>query len=162
MAATPTTAYTPVMAQLTGNTNGALQNLPAVTVAGARDRVFVGQIALAAQAAGTVIGIARLPIGAIITDIRAVTDTSLGTATIEIGDAGNANSAKYAAAQTLTAVGAPVLLGNPATMGVPITAGFDGPSGLPSQSYEDVTLTVGTAALPGAGNLTVIVKYAID
>jgi len=162
MPATPTTAYSTVMAQLTGNTNGALQSLPAVTVAGARDRVFVGQIALAAQASGTVIGIARLPIGSIITEIKAVTDTSLGTATIAVGDAGNGNSAKYAAAQTLTTVGTPVQLGNAATLGVPITAGFDGPSGAASQSYEDVTVTVGTAALPASGNLTFIIKYALD
>ncbi len=154
------TAFSPQMAAITGNTGGVVQNLPNVTTVGARVRVFHADITLAAQANGTTIGIARLPLGAIITEINYLTDTTLGTATVALGDSNAA--AIYAAAQTLTTVNVPQSVGLPATRGVPIQTGYDCVTGLANRSYEDVTLTVGAAALPGAGNLKVTLYYSID
>lgn len=162
MAATPATLFSTQMAALTGNTGGAVQSLPGVNVAGGRLRIFVANLALASQASGSVIGVARLPLLAVISGITYITDTSLSTATIKLGDAGNGNSAIYAAAQTLTGTNTPTKVGLAATLGVPIAAGFDCVSGLAAASYEDVILTVGVAALPSSGNLTIIFEYAID
>lgn len=166
---TVATLFSTQMAQLTANLGGAVQALPAVTVAGARERVFVANLALAAQASGSVIAMARIPLFAAITGINVVTDTSLGSATIAFGDANN--GALYAVAQTFTAVAAPAKFGNAATQGVPITAGYDCLSGAlvtyakPGQGgalYEDILMTVAAAALPASGNLSVIFEYAID
>lgn len=157
---TVASAFTPVMAQLTGNTGGAVQSLPGVNVAGARERIFVGSIALASQAAGTVIGVARLPLNSVITGITYVTDTSLGSATIALGDANSA--AQYAAAQTLTSTNTPTRIGLASTHGQPITAGYDCVSGAASKTYEDLVLTTAVASLPSSGNLAVIVEYALD
>jgi hypothetical protein len=148
------------MALLTGNAGGAIQNLPAVNVCGARERIFVANIALAAQASGSVIGVARLPVQSVITGITVITDTSLGTATISLGDTNNATL--YTAAQTLTSAQTPTRVGLAATHGAPITTGYDCTTGKANYAYEDIVLTVGTAALPGSGNLLVILEYALD
>ena len=154
------TLFSPIMAQLTGNTGGALLSLPPVTNAGARERVFTASIAMAAQASGSVIGIARLPLGSIITGITEITDTSLATATIALGDTNN--GALYQAASTLTNTNTPTRVGLAATHAAAITTGYDCVSGAVSKSYEDIVLTVGTASLPATGNLTIIFEYAID
>src|SRR5579859_4131309 len=90
------------MATLTGNTGGAIQQLLTPGVAGGRERVFGANVTLAAQASGSQIAVARLPLGAVITGITMITDTSLGAATVALGDVHAGNSAIYAAAQTLT------------------------------------------------------------
>ncbi len=149
------------MAQLTGNTGGQLQILPPVTQAGGRQRTFVAQVPLAAQAIGAVIGIARLPVQAAIVDITVMTDTSLGTATLSVGDAGTGNAAIYSAAFTLTATHTVTKVGHVGTMGVPIVTGYDSVSGA-AAGHEDITLTVGTAALPASGNLRASGDYSID
>ena len=154
------TAFTTAMAALTGNTGGALQILPAVTQAGARERVFTGVIALATQPSGSVIGLARIPLGAAITGITLVTDTSLGTTTIALGDTNS--SALYMAAQTLTTVGVPQRVGLTAAHAAAITTGYDCATGIASKSYEDIVLTTAVAALPASGNLAFILEYAFD
>jgi hypothetical protein len=157
------------MAQLTGNTGGAVQSLPAVTAGGGRKRVFIANVGLAAQASGSTIAVARIPVYAALLGIRVVTDTSLGSATISFGDANSATL--YSAALTLTSVATPTEIGNAATIGAPITVGYDAISGnavtykMPGEGgalYEDIIITVGTAALPASGNLVVIFEYAID
>ncbi len=162
MAATPATAFTPVMAQLTGNQGGNVQSLPGVNLAGGKERTFVGTITLASQAAATVFGIARLPLQAVITGITVITSVSLGSATIELGDAGNGNAAIYAAAQTLTSANTPTKVGAAATHGQPITAGYDCQTGASSPDHEDIILTTAAAALPASGTLTTIIEFAID
>jgi hypothetical protein len=157
------------MAQLTGNTGGAVQALPAVTVAGGRKRVFVANFAFAAQAAGSVIAMARLPLFAALTDITVITDTSTGSATLAFGDANTA--ALYGAAQVYTTINSSYQIGLAATIGAPITTGYDALSGRavsfasPGEGgalYEDILMTTGAAALPASGNLTVIFEYVID
>jgi hypothetical protein len=154
------TLFSTVMGLLTGNTGGAVQSLPAANVAGGRQRTFIATIALAAQASGSVIAVARLPLLAVITGITAITDTSLGSATIALGDTNTANL--YAAAQTLTSTNTPTRIGAAATHGQPITTGYDCVSGAVSKAYEDVVLTTAAAALPASGNLTIIFEYTID
>jgi len=154
------TTFSTQMALLTGNAGGAVQSLPSVTVAGARQRVFIANIALATQTSGSVIGVARLPVGAIISGITLLTDTSLGSATIALGDANS--GALYVAAQTLTTTNTPTRVGLTATHGAPITTGYDCQTGASNYVYEDVLLTTASASLPASGNLTIIFEYAID
>lgn len=165
----PATLASTEMAQLYGNAGGAVQSLPAVTVLGGKQRLQRASIALASQASGAVIHIARLPIGAMLTGIVFMTDTSLGSATISVGDFNAA--AIYAAAQTLTSTNSKVSAGLVTTMYKIITTGYDavlgGPLGyaLPGQggaNYEDLVMVVGTAALPSSGNLVVAIEYIID
>lgn len=148
------------MAALTGNAGGQVQNLPNVNLAGARERTFVATIALGSQPAGTTFGIARLPLQSVITGITAITDTSLGTATIALGDANTTNA--YMNAQTLTSTNTPTRVGLAAAHGQPIASGYDCVTGKASTVYEDVTLTTAVAALPASGNLCVIIEYALD
>jgi hypothetical protein len=154
------TIFAPEMTALTGNTGGAVQSLPNVTKVGARERVFVTTLVLATQVSTSVIGMARLPLGAIITGITLVTDTSLGSSTIALGDTNSA--ALYMAAQTLTSTNTPTRVGLASAHGAPITAGFDCVSGLANKSYEDIVLTIAVANFPASGNLTLIIEYALD
>lgn len=159
------TTFSDVMTQLTGNAGGAIQSLPAVTLNGSRSRKIIASIVLASQASGSVIGVARIPVGAAITDIQLTTDTSLGSATISLGDSNS--GAIYMAAQTFTATDTPTAVGKTATRGVPIAAGYDCVTGKVTTppaggNYEDVVLTVGTASLPSSGNLRIIIEYALD
>ena len=128
--------------------------------AGARERVFIANLALASQASGSVIAMARLPVGAVIAGLALITDTSLGSATIALGDANSA--AAYAAAQTLTSVNTPTRIGLAATHGATITTGYDCQTGAANYAYEDILLTTAVAALPASGNLVAIIEYAID
>ena len=166
---TAATYFSTQMAQLTGNAGGGIQSLPAVTVAGGRERVFIANVAFASQPAGSVIAVARLPLGAIITGLAVIVDTSTGAATLAFGDTNT--PALYAAAATYTTTQTPAKVGLTTSHGVPITTGYDALSGnavtyqKPSEGgalYEDVTITVGAAALPASGNLLAIFEYAID
>ena len=161
--------YSSQMAVLLANIGGAVPQLPAATVAGGRERVFCANVAYAAQAAGSQIAIARIPLGSVITGITVITDTSTGTATLAIGDQNTANY--FATAATYTTTNTPVRVGLAATHASPITVGYDFISGnavtyqKPGEGgavYEDVMITTATAALPASGNLVVIIEYAID
>jgi len=154
------TVFSTQMTSLTGNAGGGSQALPNVTGVGGRERIFHADITLAAQASGTTIGIARLPLGAMITDIQIITDTSLGSATISVGDSNSA--AIYAAAATYTTINVPVYVGLAATLGVPITSGYDCQTGVANKSYEDLVLVTASASLPASGNLRITVKYVLD
>ena len=160
MAAANATLFAPEMTLLTGNTGGNVQGLPQVTKVGARERTFTTTFALASQASGSTIGMARLPLGCIITGLTLITDTSLGSATISLGDA--SNTTLYLPAQTLTITNTPQRVGLTATHGQQILTGYDCVTGLVNKSYEDITLTTATAALPSSGNLTLVIEYALD
>ena len=161
MAATPATAFTPVMTSLTGNISGTVESLPNASVMGARVRIVVGTITLASQVAATVVGVARLPIGAVPLGFLVQASVSLGSTTIALGNAANGNSAKYAAAATQT-VTTPVWWGAAASIGVPITAGVDCVSAASVTGYEDVILTFATATAPSSGTLTILAFYSLD
>jgi hypothetical protein len=128
MAITPATAFFDTMTQLTGNTAGAIQALPNSNLVGGRVRGFFARLTMAAQASGTVFGVARLPLPASLIRVQLLTSVTLATATIALGNAANGNSAIYLAARVLT-VTTPVIEGLVASVGVPITTGVDGVSG---------------------------------
>jgi len=157
---TAATTFSTELAQLTGNAGGAVQSLPGVNLVGGRQRTFVSHLALAAQASGAVIGIARIPLNAVIIGIEFITDTSLSTSTISVGDTNNATA--YSPAFTLTTTNTPFRAGSAAGHGNPILTGYDCVSGAQASAYEDITLTVGVAALPGSGNLLIKTEYLID
>jgi hypothetical protein len=143
------------------NAGGAIQQLPPVTLVGGRQRVVSDRIVLAGQANGSIIMAARLPLLSALLCVTYITDTSLGSATLSVGDVNNATL--YGAAATLTATNTVAFAPAAATtVGVPITSGYDCVTGLASLAYEDIVLTVGAAALPGAGNLTWQIEYVID
>lgn len=157
------TAFTPVMTQLTGNTGGALQALPNVTLNGGRQRTSVGVLTLASQASGTTIGMVRIPVspgGTVLVGMTLVTDTSLGSATISLGNSNTA--AQYMAAQTFTSTNTPTRVGKAVVHGVGITSGYDCVTGLASAVYEDIVLVTATASLPSSGTLALLVEYVID
>jgi hypothetical protein len=167
------TVFTDNMALITGNTGGAVQTLPPVTVFDGKVRQQYGRIVLASQASGTVFGVARIPLYGAIKSIDAITDTSLGSTTIEFGDANNATL--YAAAATLTATQTLTRMGPLlAQTGAPLTSGYDCITGnlvtpfMPQKvgeggaMYEDIEMTTAAAALPASGNLVIIVEYTLD
>lgn len=172
---TPATAYSDIMTKLQGNQSGGLESLPDVTLFESKVRQQISTIPLAGQAAGTVIWVGRVPLGAAIKSIEAITDTSLGTATVAFGDAHSGNSAIYGAAATLTAVNTLTRMGPPtAQAGVEITQGYDylgtnvnrgmpqTPSPAGGAGFEDIVMTTAVAALPGSGTLRVMITYAMD
>lgn len=170
MAITPATAFSDTMLQLTSNRAGAVQALPNVNTVGGKTRGFISRITLATQIAGTVFGVARIPLPAALTRIMLLSSVTLGAATIALGNAANGNSAIYLAARTLT-VTTPVMEGLVATMGIPLTTGIDCLSGLPvtpfapgsgGAVYEDIIMTTAAASLPGAGTLCLFFEYMID
>lgn len=160
MAITPATAWTPQMTKLVGNTGGAVESLPDVTLIGARVRAQQAVIPLASQTAGTVTHIARLPLGAAIIGIVFNTDTSLGSTTVALGNAGDGNSAIYTAAATLTSTDTPTWRLKQAKQQVQITSGTDYLGA--SAAFEDVTVTMAAATAPSSGNLTITVLYVHD
>ena len=166
------TAFSVELAMLVNNQGGAIETLPPAGTVTGRRRTNIATVNLAAQASGTVIGLSRLPLYCWLLAITLVGDTSLGTATVALGDTNAA--ALYLAAQTFTAVNTPTNVGNAATLGAQIVIGYDSVTGnkvtpfMPQQvgqggaNYEDVVMTVGAAALPAAGVLKLFFEYAID
>jgi len=109
-------------------------------------RCYVEKVTLAAQAIGDLVNIASVPKGAIPLYGVITTDTSLGLSTIAIGVTGSAG--KYRADAVLTAL-------TPEVFG-------DGGVNTVLTDTETVAITVATAALPAAGNLTVTMFYAFN
>lgn len=112
---------------------------------GARKRTYRSTVTLAAQAIGDTVVLASIPPNYTFAGGQLVTDTSLGTATVSIGTAASAAYFKAAAVQTGT--DAPVAFGKAAAFAEVAPAG------------RQVILTVGTAALPGAGTLVVDMDF---
>lgn len=167
MTATPATLYGAQMTLLTGNTGGALQQLIASYLNG-KENAFIENIVLASQASGAVIGVARIPVPFTPVGFTMITDTSLGSATVSLGNAGSGNAAIYKAAATFTSTDTPTSYGKTASYGVPVLTGIDSQGTSTSTGglnggggYEDICLTVGTAALPSSGNLTVITRFLL-
>lgn len=122
--------------------------LPSATSGyGARLHRYRASITLASQASGDTIVLANIPAGQCFAGGDLVTDTSLGTATVSIGNASSA--AKYRAAAVFTATDTPTQFGKAAAV-----------AAAPSTSQEQVLLTVGTAALPSSGQLVVDLYFS--
>lgn len=113
----------------------------------ARPKRFRASVTLAAQAIGDTVVLAQVPPGLVFAGGCIVSDTSLATATVAVGNAGN--PAKYKAAAALTVVDAPALFGKASAF-----------AGAASTASEDVLLTVSTAALPAAGQLVVDLYFS--
>lgn len=163
------TVFSDIMTSLTGNSGGGVQVLPPSYLVYGKRRTLTALITLAAQVAGTVIAVARLPLPSVITDITLLTDTSLGSSTIALGDANSANF--LSAAATFTATDTPTKVGKTAALGVVQQTGYDSQSGAqvtpyaPGQGgafYDDILLTTATATLPASGNLRIMIEFVID
>lgn len=129
----------------------ALNTVPARRVDGsvwtARLRRFRATVALAGQANGDDVVLFRVPAGSVFAYGVLNTSATLGTATIAIGVAGTTN--RYKNAATFTAANVPTLFGKTAEV-----------SGAGLAADTDVLLTVGAAALPGAGTLVVDMYFS--
>lgn len=171
MAATPATIFGTQMTKLVGNTGGGVQSLPNVDSVGGRRRGFIESLIYGSWANPSVIGVARLPLPFIMTDITVITDTSTGSTTLAFGDPGNGNSAKWAAAAAYTSTDNPSKIGKTAALGVEQLAGFDSETGVATSytgssgyggAYTDVIMTTGGAQAPAAGNLRIMFEFMID
>lgn len=112
----------------------------------ARVRRYRASVALAAQASGDTIVLAEKPAGYVFAYGVITSDTSLGTATLSVGNSGSA--AKYRAASVFTSTDTPTLFGKAAAVSEV------------NPAAEEVIATVGTAALPGTGNLVVDLYFS--
>jgi len=122
--------------------------LPSATSGyGARLHRYRASIVLAGQASGDTVVLANIPAGQCFAYGSLVTDTSLGTATVSVGNASSA--AKYKAAAVFTATDTPTAFGKASAI-----------AGVPSTAQEQVLLTVGTAALPSSGSLVVDLYFS--
>lgn len=114
---------------------------------GARIHRYRASITLAAQASADTVVLANIPAGQCFVRGDVTSSVSLGTATVAVGNA--TTPAKYKAAAVFTAVDTPTPFGGAAAI-----------AAQPSTAQEQVILTVGTAALPGAGTLVVDLYFS--
>jgi hypothetical protein len=143
------------MAMILANTGGNVQQLPNQMV-GAKQHSWTERFTLAAQASGVNIPVARIPYGSILLDLVVTASVSLGTSTVAFGDMNN--TARFKAAAVFTTPDVPTSTLNTASVGAPLTTCYD-VNAVASTVYEDVVMTVGAAALPGAGTLCVTIYY---
>lgn len=173
MAATPAYYSSTQMTALKANAGGGIMSLLDTMRSGGRERIKIADIVLASQtyASNNVIALARFPVPFVLTGIVMLTDTSLGSSTVALGNAADTKSAIYKAAGTFTSTNTPTQVGLAATMGVPILEGVDAYTGETSSYsaahnggalYEDICATIGAADLPASGNLRFIFRYVID
>jgi len=148
------------VALLKGNVSGAVQQIPAVTVINGRERCFIETITLAAQASGTRIAVARIPLLAAIIGIIVIADT-VNTATLTFGDY-NDDVRWSGAAAAVAAANTPQTYTKTAGYGVPIVTGYDSDTGRTDKGYEDVIMVTGTAALPASGTMRVKTTWVLD
>lgn len=113
----------------------------------ARFRRYRASITLAAQASADTVVLANIPAGYCFAGGEITSSVSLGTATVSVGNA--TTPAKYKAAAVFTSVDTPTPFGPAAAL-----------AAQPSTAQEQVILTVGTAALPGAGTLVVDLYFS--
>ncbi len=110
---------------------------------GAPLKTFRCEVPLTGQAIGDTINLFTLPRGYRFAHGVLVASVGLGTATLAVGTA--ANPGKYRAAAVMNSADTPTLFGTQAA-----AAEAEG-------AEKDVIATVGTAALPAAGTLTVFI-----
>jgi len=123
------------------------QSLINTSVIDGKVKAYQATITLASQASADTIVIAKALqgekfIGGILT-----TDTSLGSAKIQIGNA--TTTAKYRADAVFTSTDTPTFFGKAGAMAA-------------LAADEEIIITVGTAALPGSGTLKVTMLFAVN
>lgn len=163
------TVFTDLMTNITNNQQGALQVLNPVNLEGGRLRRIAATWTLNSDPEAEIVGICRLPLGSTLFAIDVLPSVSLGSTTIEFGDANSA--AIYGAAATVTSTSAVTSFVKPGTYGVPITVGYDCLTGLSTVytndsgaggGYEDIIMTTGAAEAPASGTVRIVVSYMID
>jgi hypothetical protein len=122
------------------------QAQPDSAVVGGKVRRLRASFNLAAQANGDTLTLGKLPAGASFLMGLITSSVSLATSTLAIGVAGTAG--KYRAAAVHTAADAPTPFGVAATK-----------DDAPLAADETLIATIGTAALPGAGQLVIDILY---
>lgn len=123
------------------------QALINTSVIDGKTKAYQATIDLASQASGDTIVIAKARQGEKFVAGIITTDTSLGSAKIQIGNADDAD--KYKADAVFTSVNTPTLFGNAAAMAA-------------LEDDEEIIITVGTAALPASGTLKVSMLFAVN
>ena len=118
---------------------------PPVAFAGGKLRVLIEVFTFNGEAAGAYAIGAPLPAGAVPVLGFLVTSASTGTATLAIGNKDSTN--RYRTGAVLSQVDTPVLFGAGLVVGSATLLA------------EQLVLTVGTAALPAAGRLVVMLLY---
>lgn len=171
-AATPATLWGTEMTQIIGNVSGG-GNMPQnllMSLNNGRQYCFIGNLALAGQASGSVIGIARIPVPYTMISIQMLGSVSLGTSTIAIGSPSDSSQAGFWSPAATSTVTTPQVLGVYGSLGVPIFVGYDALTGQAATyqpghqgggQYDDIILTVGAAALPASGGLRLFFEYII-
>lgn len=113
---------------------------------GATLACFSATITLATQTTSDTIVLAKVPEGYRFSHGIMTTGTSLGSATVAIGVAGT--TGKYRAAATFTATNTPTMFGVATGVNAAVASGG-----------ETVFVTIGTASLPGSGDLRINLYY---
>lgn len=128
-----------------------------------KKRVQMATVALASQADGTTAHLFRIPKRARLLGFIGVTDTSLGSAAIAIGNIHSGNSAAYKASAAFTATDTPTLWGKMAAMGLDLdgVTCYDYADAV-SSAYMDIIATFAGAALPSSGTLKVFCLYVVE
>lgn len=109
---------------------------------GSRLLRYRASITMAAQASGDTVVLGDIPAGMVFAYGVITTDTSTGTATVSVGNASSA--AKYKAAAVFTTTDTPTPFGKASAV-----------AGVVSTAVERLLMTIGTAALPGSGQLVI-------
>ena len=125
-----------------------------VTQFGGRLRVQHETLAYAAQASGSTITVAQLPVGAQILGFETNTDASTSTTTWSVGTA--ASSALYTALAAQTTANSVVIL--PLKVAGITTAGVS----VPLAAATTIILTTAVGALPASGQLIFDTYYTVD
>lgn len=133
--------------ELAGDTTGlntapAASIRPAAGVYGGKYKVFRATITFASQASGSTFVLGKIPAGHVFSCVQIGTDTSTGSATIAVGNAGS--STYYAAASAYTTTNTLTLSANIAAM----KAGA-------YTAEETIIATTGGAALPASGTMVI-------
>lgn len=129
--------------QLAGMATAPFQLPTAELGYGGKEYCYVTSITYAAQANGSTINGPIIPKSRLVKSVELMTSVSTGSATLAAGNAGTA--AKYIAAAAITTAGVSTE-GNLAIADPPVPLAAD----------EQTIITVGGAALPGAGVLWII------
>jgi hypothetical protein len=165
----PATSFSTEMAIITGNAGGTPQQIIPSLLNGGQ-YCFISNVLYSGQAMGSIIGVARLPVPYTMIAITILNGQSLGTATVALGRADDPSNSGFWAAASSPAVQTPVSVGLYASLGVPQYVGVDSITGQPAGyqpghqgggQYDDVIMTVGAAALPGAGAMRLFFEYII-
>lgn len=120
---------------------------PSAGVYGAKYKVFRATITFASQASGSTFVLGKIPTGHTFSCAQIGVDTSTGSATIALGNAGS--STYYAAASAYTTTNTLTLAANIAAM----KAGA-------YTAEETIIATIGGAALPSSG--TAVIELYFD